>query len=166
MKLTLVNQQKDINDPSTDDIKTVISEMKKGDSVILDDVAKGDRYFMQALYLDDTEGGVFDVELSAGGGTTAMKTIKSIDRSQTEVLLQKYLKHDDSYKMLGWQPLFPKLRGLPWKVIWNLLITALLTLIGIGMIISGEVASGIAVTVFFGLCAAFCIFWLKMNTGR
>ncbi len=166
MKLTLVDQQKDIDNASASDIKTTVTSMKEGDAIILNDIAKGDRYFMQALCLDDKDGGVFNVEFCDGGGVASMKAVRGIDRVQTEALLQKYLKSDDSYKQLKWEPAVVKPRGKTWRVWLNLAVTAILTIVGITMIISGEVGSGLMVTLFFGFCAAICIFWLKMNSDK
>lgn len=167
MKLTLVNQRKDINDASVSDIKAAVADMQKGDAIILNDTAKGDRYFMQALCLDDKDGGgVFNVEFCDGGSVASMKAVRGIDRLQTEALLQKYLKADDSYKQLEWEPAAVRPRGVVWRVWSNLIITAILTVIGIAMIVNGEVISGLAVVLFFGFCTAFCIFWLKMNRDK
>lgn len=166
MKLTLVDQQNDIDNASASDIQTTVASMKKGDAIVLNDTAKGDRYFMQALCLDDKDGDVFNVEFCDGGDVASMKAVRGIDRLRTEALLQEYLKSDDSYKQLKWEPAVVQSRGEMWRVWLNLAVAAILTIVGIAMIISGEVGSGLMVTLFFGFCVAFCIFWLKMNSDK
>lgn len=166
MKLTLVDQQKDIDNVSAGDIKTTVASMKKGDAIVLNDIAKGDRYFMQALCLDGKDDGVFNVEFCDGGSVASMKAVRDIDRLQTEALLQKYLKSDDSYKQRKWESAVVQSRGKTWRAWLNLAATAALAIVGIAMIISGEVVSGLMVTLFFGFCAAFSIFWLKMNRDK